>query len=85
MNQEKLLRAFEDTIWMAIRYASGRHTYAPSMVRDAIKAVQSIYPDWKPKDDPTIAGDKRRFRTKDTPLDIDSDWPDDLFTTKESE
>lgn len=56
-DQEKLLKAFEDTIWCAIRYANGRHTYAPSMIRDSIKLVQEVYPDWKPKYDHTIKAD----------------------------
>lgn len=51
---EKLKNAFEETIWMAIRYADGRHTYAPSMVRDAIKDFKMVFPDWKPKPDRVI-------------------------------
>jgi hypothetical protein len=50
-------RAFNDTIWMSIRYANGRLPYAPSMVRDAVKAYQSVYPEWKPKYDSTIKDD----------------------------
>jgi len=52
-------RAFEDTIWMAIRYANGRMSYSPDMVRGAVKNYQSVYPDWKPKYDSTI---KRDFK-----------------------
>jgi hypothetical protein len=51
---EKLKYTFEQTIWMAIRYADGRHTYAPSSVRDAIKEFKSVFPEWKPKKDPII-------------------------------
>jgi hypothetical protein len=51
---EKLKHAFEETIWMAIRYADGRHTYAPSMVRSAIKDFKMVFPDWKPKPDGVI-------------------------------
>jgi hypothetical protein len=51
---QKLKHAFEETIWMAIRYADGRHTYAPSMVRDAIKDFKMVFPDWKPKHDGVI-------------------------------
>lgn len=50
----KMRRAFEDVIWMAVRYADGRHTYAPSMVRDAIKEVKEVFPDFKLKDDGVI-------------------------------
>lgn len=49
-----LSHCFDEVIWMAIRYADGRHTYAPGMVRDAIKKVQTVNPDWKPKVDVTI-------------------------------
>lgn len=49
-----LSHCFDEVIWMAIRYADGRHTYAPSMVRDAIKQFQKVNPDWKPKVDVTI-------------------------------
>lgn len=36
---ETLKHCFEEVIWMAIRYAHGRHTYAPGMVRDAVKNI----------------------------------------------
>jgi len=45
---------FDDTIWMAIRYAHGRHSYAPGMVRDAITKFKEIFPDWEPKEDKTL-------------------------------
>jgi len=53
-DQEKLKHCFEETIWMALRYANGRSTYAPQMVRDAVKKFQEVYPDWKLRPDPTI-------------------------------
>jgi len=49
--------AFQDVVWMAIRYANGRLSYAPVTVRDAVKAYQSVYPDWKPNYDSTITDD----------------------------
>ena len=76
MNEDKLLKAFEDVIWMAIRYANGRSTYAPSMVREAVKTVQEVYPDWKPKTDKTITDD-RQFGL--VAGGLESDWLDDLF------
>ena len=76
--EEVLLKAFDDVIWQAMRYANGRHTYAPSMVRDAIKSVQSVCPDWKLRPDPTLAEDRKRFGDKKDPLEIESDWLDDL-------
>ena len=51
---EKLKKAFEDVIWMSARYANGRSTYAPQMVRDAVNAVKEVYPDWKMRPDQTI-------------------------------
>lgn len=49
-----LSHCFEEVIWMAIRYADGRHTYAPSTVRDAIKDFQKVHPNWRPKPDSVI-------------------------------
>ena len=74
---ETLKECFTDTIWMAIRYAHGRNTYAPSMVRDAVKKFKLIFPDWQPGKDTTI----------NPPEDSDiggmtfrTDYLDDLFT-----
>lgn len=52
---EALRKCFEDVIWMAIRYAHGRHTYAPYMVRDAISKFREIFPDWEIMEDKTLA------------------------------
>lgn len=49
-----LKKSFDEVIWMAIRYADGRHTYAPDTVRQAIKQFQNVFPDWKPKQDIVI-------------------------------
>lgn len=38
--KKELQKAIEDILWMAARYAHGRHTYAPSMVRDSVKVFQ---------------------------------------------
>jgi len=78
---DKLLKAFEDVVWMAIRYANGRHTYAPQMVRDAIASVQSVYPDWKPRHDHTIKTDVVRMKAcyDVVSLSIPTDYLDDLF------
>jgi hypothetical protein len=51
---ETLKHSFEEVIWMAIRYADGRSTYAPTMVRDAIRDFQKVFPDWKPTKDDVI-------------------------------
>ena len=44
--EEALLRIIKDLFWMARRYAHGRHTYAPGMVRDAYKFLKRWYPDF---------------------------------------
>ena len=37
-----LKQAYQDTIWMARRYAAGRHTHAPSTVDRHIKNVEKV-------------------------------------------
>ena len=44
---EKLKKAFDDVIWQAARYAHGRSTYAPQMVRDAVALRREVDPDWR--------------------------------------
>jgi hypothetical protein len=51
---ETLKECFEEVIWMSIRYAHGRQTVAPTMVRRAIKMFQEVFPDWVPKEDNSI-------------------------------
>lgn len=59
--EKELRKCFEDTIWMAIRYANGRHTYAPYVVRDAVNTYKKLYPDWELKFDDIIFKDHQRF------------------------
>ena len=40
----ELAKAFDDILWMAIRYAHGRRTSAPSTVRDACKIRAKYVP-----------------------------------------
>ena len=76
-NREKvLMKAFDDTIWMAIRYAHGRSTYAPSMVRDAVNLVKELFPDWKLKEDITV---KPKEDGNGRSWNFDSDYLNDLF------
>lgn len=78
-NKEKieiLKQCFEDTIWMAIRYAHGRHTYSPDMVRDAIKAFKTVFPDWKLRKDVTILPPEEG---EVVGLSFRGDYLDDLF------
>lgn len=49
-----LKKCYTETIWMAIRYAHGRHTYAPSMVRDSINDFKKVFPDWKLQEDKVV-------------------------------
>ncbi len=70
---EKLKYAFENTLWMAIRYAHGRHTYAPSDVRDAVGIFKEVFPDFKLKDDKVIAEDTY------CGIGFKSDYLNDLF------
>ena len=70
---EMLKSCFEDTIWMAIRYAHGRHTYAPSMVRGAVNNFKKVFPDWEVKEDVVIAEHPKDEST------ARSSYLDDLF------
>ena len=49
-----LLKAFDDIVWMAIRYANNKHSYAPGMVRDACR-VRAKFGDFRLKVDDTLA------------------------------
>ena len=78
-----LKKAYEDVIWMAIRYANGRATYAPSMVRDSIKEFQKVFPDWKPRYDMTLKSDRRMVEGDESEhgssrINVKGDWLDDL-------
>ena len=77
---EILKRCFEEVVWMAVRYAHGRRTYAPHMVRDAVKEFKKVFPDWEMKEDKTI-------KPPDEMMDIQirSDFLDDLFVTKNNQ
>ena len=73
--EKKLIKAFNDVIWMAMRYAHGRHTYAPSLVREAVEAVRSVDPSWVLWRDHTlepVPENRESFQLK-------SDYLNDLF------
>lgn len=76
---ELLQKCFESIAWMAVRYAHGRHTYAPGMVRSAIRDYQKVFPDFKLKPDITIEPPTEKelggFSFRD-------DYLDDLFDTE---
>lgn len=76
-----LSHCFDEVIWMAIRYADGRHTYAPSMVRDAIRDFKKVNPDWKPKHDGLI---KKPSEDMIGGTSFESDYLWDLFEDNNS-
>ena len=73
-----LKEAYTDVIWMAIRYAHGRQTYAPSTVRDSIKNFQKVFPDWKPRYDRTLKDDRELRESMKIKIRDVGDWLDDL-------
>ena len=66
----------KDIMYMAIRYAHGRHTYAPSIIREDVKLLKQIRSDFKLKYDDVIQPPKEDEIK--TPA-IREDWLDDLF------
>ncbi|MGE0493252.1 MAG: hypothetical protein AB7S38_28850 [Vulcanimicrobiota bacterium] len=52
--EDALRKTVEDLLWMAARYAHGRHTFAPSIVRDAVRTMQGLFPKWEPRRCQTI-------------------------------
>lgn len=55
MTDKEILRScFDDVIWMAARYAHGRYTSAPGIIREAVKRFQGVFPDWEPRADISI-------------------------------
>jgi hypothetical protein len=62
--------------WQSIRYAHGRHTYAPGMVRDAVMTLKTLYPDYRLKKDGTI---KPPGKDSLAGIALRQDYLDDLF------
>jgi len=78
-DEKRLQSAIEDILWMAARYAHGRHTYAPSIVRDSVAVFKDVFPDFNIKQDHVI----------EPPTDSEisgalfrSDYLDDIFNHK---
>jgi len=75
-DEKRLKAAIEDILWMAARYAHGRHTYAPSMVRDAVNTFLDIYPDLNIKQDRIIEPPSEEQLNS---FSLRSDYLDDIF------
>ena len=73
---ERLYNIIEDTFWMSVRYAHGRHTYAPYIIRDAFRELEEIFPDFELKKDITIKPPTEELNEMGT---LREDWLDDLF------
>ena len=69
---EIMKEAFEEILWMAMRYAHSRETAAPSIVRKAVKNVRRVFPDFKVKKDSTLA-------PPTTAAYVKNDYLNDLF------
>lgn len=76
----ELQQAIEDILWMAARYAHGRHTYAPLMVRNSVKVFERIFPDFKINEDHVI---EPPFDDEVGGLSFRSDYLDDIFNSKQ--
>lgn len=72
--ENRLATIIHDILWMAARYAHGRHTFAPHTIREAVKEMQLLFPDWKPRKDTII-----KPREEDEEGGFDTDWLDDIF------
>ncbi len=73
-DEKRLQSAIEDILWMAARYAHGRHTYAPSTVRDSVEVFKDIFPEFNIKQDKVIE--------PSTDMYFSSDYLDDIFNNK---
>jgi len=77
--KEELQKAIEDILWMAARYAHGRHTFAPSMVRDSLEVFKRVFVDFKIKQDHTIEPPQEN---EIGGLSFRSDYLDDIFNNE---
>ena len=78
IREDLLKEIINDTLWMATRYAHGRQTMAPSMIRSVVKAMKGLYPDWEPKQDRVIEPPEKDFSG------LREDYLDDIFNSKET-
>jgi len=73
-----LKECLREVLWMAIRYAHGRHTYAPHRVREVVNSLKKRFPEeeW-PKKDSTIKPPKKK--DMGCAIALRGDYLDDLF------
>jgi hypothetical protein len=76
-SEAKIREVLDDIVWMAIRYAHGRHTTAPSTVRSAVKKIKEIYPDFDLGKDKTI---KPPTESELKGIGFRDDYLDDLYS-----
>lgn len=79
---ELVKKCYEDIIWMAIRYADGRHTYAPDMVRNSIERFKSIFPNFELQEDKTLI---KKENIKIDGFTLESDYLWDLVNTAKND
>lgn len=74
---EILWNIIKDIIWMAIRYAHGRHTYAPSIIRDSVATLKRLDKNFKLRNDITVEPPEDESQCRG--FNFRSDYLDDLF------
>ena len=74
---KRLYNIIENTFWMSVRYAHGKHTSAPYIIRGVSKQLKEIFPGFKLKKDITIKPlTEEELNEMGT---LREDWLDDLF------
>lgn len=81
--KENKIHAYENiinaTLWMAIRYAHGRHTFSASTVREAVKLYQKLNKEFVLKPDVAIQPPSLEDYKGTSLMCFRDDWLDDLF------
>ena len=79
-DEKRLQNAIEDILWMAARYAHGRHTYAPSTVRESVEVFKDVFPEFKIKQDHVIEAPTDSICLNESSFRID--YLDDIFNNE---
>jgi len=75
---EVLKYIIKNTLWMSVRYAHGRHTYAPGIIRECVSLLKNLYPNEQfLLPDRTI--EPPSPEELKNPMALRSDWLDDLL------